>query len=464
MNREEMIEKMQAIGCDGRSKLKMRSEKIQKGVSSKKYPRLKKALKKKSKLLVLTEIAIPFNPETGVEDDMYNVDVKYRPPFSATTVALSLKELANTNEDTKRAFMDRAGVEEWDTSDFSQLTEEDWSIFKKYRVPRIFTIPTVRINVPVITKSPYGRDYAIHVERDENTGEVVGDVPVVLKLQRMFQSILYGEVKEYTDSIESGETKVTDQVRKEHISNIYKRNPYSQDKPSNFVMALELPLTNKYEISAEAPLKGFTEASVFDSVIYSTLSKELRLCIEKYQNGEYEKFDTNFDFYEIDMACPTEGNDTTDDGRRDIGKDTKFEKPTERINSYGDFAVFSKAFHDFLDNEVDCEETMRRSVYIPPYTPEIENQLISSLPTVLDIENDKYVTNDIILQNAELISLAYQDRGDMLIEKADAKISGKSDAVYSAEEVASSAQEFDLNSGDFSDDFDGVDLEEVAVD
>lgn len=463
MTRDEMLAKMAEIGCDGRSKLKMRSEKIQNGQRSKKYARLKKGLKKKSKLLVLTEIAVPFNPETGEEDEMFNYGTKYRPPFSATTVALSLKELANENEVTKQAFMERAGVDTWDTSDATKLTKEDWDIFKKYRVPRIFTIPTVRVNVPVITKSPYGKEYAIHVKRDEDTGEILGEVPVVLQLQRMYQSILYAEVKEYTDKIDRGEINVTEQARKEHISNIYKRNPYSQDHPSNFVMAVELPLTNSYEVSADVSLKNLSETDLFNMTIYSSLSKELRISIDKYKSGEFGRYDTNFDFFEIDMACPTEGNDTTDDGKRDIGKDTKFEKPTVKIEECDAEHSFLNALHKYLDEETDCEETMRRSVYIPPYTEELANQLITSLPTVLDIEKNQYVTNDILINNATLISLAYGDRGDVLIEEADAGVSGRPTAEYTEEDVAKSAQQFDLNSEEFNDDFDNVELEEVAM-
>ena len=130
MRRDEMLKMMEDAGINGRSKLNMRSEVIQRKPTSRKIPRLKKALKKKSKLLMVTELAIPFNPATGEADDQYNAVNKYRPPFSASSVALLLKGMANDNEATKQAFMSRAGISEWDTSDVDNLTEEEIQLVK----------------------------------------------------------------------------------------------------------------------------------------------------------------------------------------------------------------------------------------------------------------------------------------------------------------------------------------------
>ena len=60
MTYEEMMEKMAQVGSDGGSALHMRSEDLQHKVKVKSIPRLKNALKKKSKLLLDAELAFPF--------------------------------------------------------------------------------------------------------------------------------------------------------------------------------------------------------------------------------------------------------------------------------------------------------------------------------------------------------------------------------------------------------------------
>lgn len=464
MNREEMIAKMQEIGCDGRSKMKMRSESLQAGRKSKRYKSLKKALKKNSKLLVFTEIAIPFNPETGEADDKFNPDSKYRPPFSATTVALSLKELANQNEITKNAFMRRAGVSEWDTSDCSKLTEEDWTIFAKYRVPRIFTIPVVHINVPVMTKSQYGKDYAIHVDRDPDTGEVVGEVPAVLQAYELFQGKLYEEVREYTDKLDKGLIKDTEQVRKDTISQIYQKNPYSEDHPSNSVLAIELPLTTRYEVSADVSLGTMAKEDVADCVVISKYNKKMRECIGRYQDGGYSKFDKYFDFFEMEMACPVDGDENTDRGKQQLGLDTKFEKPTNALYESEACETFLESVREFLDEETDCEETVRRSVFVAQYTEDVDAQVITSLPTVLDLKRDKYVTTNLLKRHAQLISCAFGDKGDELLDEVMAGISDKASGEEDVDTIKNEAKAYDLSSDEFNDDFDDVAVEEIGID
>ena len=122
-----MIEKMQDASI-GASKLSMRSENAQKVHRTHRFPRLRRELKKKSKLLVFAELALPFNPESGEEDDTYNSDTKFRPTFSATTTALMLKAKADTDDVLKNALMRRAGKTEWDTSS-EEFTKDKKSIF-----------------------------------------------------------------------------------------------------------------------------------------------------------------------------------------------------------------------------------------------------------------------------------------------------------------------------------------------
>src|SRR5690606_32484897 len=122
---DDLISKLKSGQLATVSALKLRSESAQQKIKLKRIEKLKREEKKRSKLLFALEIAVPFNPFTGEEDDQYNVDNKYRPLMSATTSAILLKKLAAGNEKVKQSFMDRAGVETWDLSAPEVLTEED---------------------------------------------------------------------------------------------------------------------------------------------------------------------------------------------------------------------------------------------------------------------------------------------------------------------------------------------------
>ena len=70
---EEIMEKLRDAGSDGTSELKLRNENAQTKSFVKRLSFLKKEAKQKTKLLIPTELAIPFNPRTGVADPTSNV-------------------------------------------------------------------------------------------------------------------------------------------------------------------------------------------------------------------------------------------------------------------------------------------------------------------------------------------------------------------------------------------------------
>lgn len=69
------------------------------------------------------EIAIPFNPQTGKEDDTFNPGSKWRPPFSVESVIKLAKSYAAVSDDAKQALMQHAGVTEWDASNPDVVTK-----------------------------------------------------------------------------------------------------------------------------------------------------------------------------------------------------------------------------------------------------------------------------------------------------------------------------------------------------
>lgn len=461
MTTQELFELMESAGQTGGSELCMRSEDLQTKQRAQRIPSLKKDIKKKCKCLLVLEIALPFNPETGESDDTFNRSKKYRPPVSATSAALMIKSLADKCEKTKTTLMKRAGVAEWDTSDYDTFTDTDRTIFLKYRVPRLFSMNVVSVNLPAITKDR-SQDYAISVQRDPLTGNVVGEWPIALKINKLFRDKCYEEIREYEDKIAKGEITHTEDQQSKYKSDIYSKNPVSDDHPANWAEIIEIPLTKTYDISADVQLDAVTCEDIKGLQRNTRYSKKIRTIVEQYLNGDLIKFDTNFDFFEIDMACPQDGDTKTTNGMMQLGQNTTFEKPTEKIGEKSGFENFVSVMRDFLDSDVDIERSIVRSVYVTEYNSALENQLVAALPTVLDL-NDPYCTESVILANKDIIGLAFGEEGFDLIEDIDAGVSNKESGKLDETAAKQESKTYDLNSQEFTDDS-NVELVEVELD
>jgi hypothetical protein len=467
---DEMTKMMEDAGCDGSSSLHMRSESIQNKVRIPRIPTLKNALRKKSKLLVLTELAFPFNPETGVADEKFNNDNKYRPPMSATTVALAMKDLANKNEATKAVLLKRSGVSEWDTSDSGVFTDTDWKVFAPYRVPKIFTVIATHINIPAMGTGRFGRDYAVTIARDPKTGEVVGEAPSWLKVSKFFNDKAYEQIKEYEDKIANKEITHTADQQAKYKQDVRGNCPVSDDRHINYVQMFEIPLEKNYSVNTERCVMSEANEIVKDFEVVSRYKKGIRQIIESYQEGSLSKFDKFFDFWEVDMTCPSTGDDSTMAGKAEIGRDTKFEKPTTTLKDSeyeagGELTTMPlvQAVRNFVDKDLNVEEKVRRSMMISVYDESVESMLFNSLATVIDLHNDPYITKKVLQSNSEVISLIFGEEGDELLESVDAGITEHSEGNLDESASQKEAKEYDLTSSDFSDtedmgDFDDVDL------
>lgn len=465
MTMEELTALMGSVGSDGSSQLNLRSEELQTKKVVKRLPMLKNVLKKKSKLLLETEIALPFNPQTGkAEKDGFNATNKYRPPFSATTVALALKRTADTSEDLKNTLMRRAGVTNWDTSDYENFTKDDWAIFDKYRVPRIFSLSVTSIKIPAMQGNDSGnlfaKDYAVSVKRDAE-GNVVGDTPVFLLANKFFRDRAYEKVKDYEASIENANPPVTDEERKKAKGDIYRENPVQDDHPANFVRLFELPLGNDFKLSNEI-LSGANEDIFSDYEVISRYKAAIRDSVSKYVDKSWSICDHNFDFWELDMTCPTNGDDTTMRGKAEIGKKTAFERPVPVDgNNYTKDSVetFTAAFRKYLDRDPKLENKIRTSMRVPVFDEEVERRLVATLPTVIDIDNDKFITQEVIKNNAEFVKTVFGDYGDELIEEIEAGVSDREEGALDAEDAAADKKSYDLTTDDFADDSELQDLD-----
>lgn len=456
MKLEDFMKELSENGLDGTSKYKLRNENIQSRDRTARLPKVKKELKKKEKLLIPLELAIPFNPMTGKVDDTYGPDNKFRPILSATKVSLMLKELANRNEDTKKAFMSRAGVESWDTSDATQLTVEDRAIFKKYLVPVVYTLPVVNVNIPALTGT-YGRDYTINVERDPITGNLLNpdDEPLVLQANRFFRDVCYEEIAAYQKKIDDGIVNDTEKVQLQTKQNIYGKNPVSDDHPSNWLVVIDLPLRNNYVLDTENGISyaGMNVEELRSRLYLIRMNKALKDSLDKYKNGEWTKYDKYYDYWEIDMSCPNEGNTPAE-----IGQGTNYEKPQEMVEEFAHFEKLNQAIIDYLNDRQDIEKIFLASVRIAPYDNRVEGQLATALKTVIDL-NSEWVTEEVIKRHADFLTIVMGEEADAILLEVEM---GASNRAAGELNESKSKEEYDLNKI-LTDEEEDVNLEELDI-
>lgn len=436
---EDLLQELSDNGKDAGSEFNLRSEEIQQKDRTARIPKIKKEPKKKSKFLIPLELAIPFNPITGKADDTYNPSRKFRPIMSVTKLSLMLKELANRNEETKKAFMSRAGVESWDTSDTKVLTAEDKAIFIKYRVPVIYTVPVVNVNIPTLT-GQYSRDYIIDVKRDPITGNLVNpeEEPLVLQANRFFRDISYEEVAAYQKKLDSGELNDTEQVQKTTRMNIYGKNPVSDDHPLNWLICVNLPLISSYQLNTEAGIDypAMDEELLRKNLGLIKLNGKMNTALDNYRNGSWKKYDKYYDYWELDMSCPTEEGTPAE-----IGNATVYEKPQEEVCDFAYFEKLDTALKSYLDNRADIEKVFLASARIAPYNETVEKQLATALKTVIDTNNE-FLTKEVIKRHTDFLTIVLSDDADALLLEVLDEDGDRADGVL---DEAASKKEYDLS-------------------
>ncbi|GAA0101657.1 hypothetical protein UT300012_23720 [Paraclostridium bifermentans] len=392
-----------------------RDESAQEKVRMKRIPKLKKEPKKKSKILIVTELAIPFNPATGKEDDVYNRVSKCRPVMATETAMVLYKKMASENPDVKKAFMQRSGLKDWDLSNVTELTAEDKQVFNKFRYPVVYTLNTCKVNIPNVTRSKFGKDYKVDVNRDKNTGMIIGEMPVILQINKFLGDLVRVEVEWLEADIKAGRRDLTDEDKKKEISKLYNSVVVESDRPSNFVLALEIPLAADSTVKEDVNFKELENADVFDFLCLVPMNSKFKEAIGKYQDGSYKLIDKYNNFWEIDMLC------SSDEEPKDLGRNTTFEKPMQFLKDLPEFDGFNEAFTKFMDNDKEnqLEKKFLASSYIIPMTDQVQSNVLDAISNIVP-PDDKRLLEGVIKANASIIPLIYgEEVGDEILANAE---------------------------------------------
>lgn len=457
INFKELQKKMETVGDNGVSKLNMRNEEKQRKFQPKRFNHLKKEKRKKSKLCFVKEIAIPFNPKTGKEDDTYNTGSKWRPPYSVESVIKLVKSYAMESEEAKQALMQHAGISNWDVTDPDTVTDEDYRLFGSYLTARIFSIPAVHVTIPSMCNNAYGRDYTVDVKVDPVTGQYIGEVPLILQAHKFFIEMAYEELADYNDKLSSGVFKHDEKQQKEYRQGIFSKVPISDLAPINFIQAFEIPLNQKFELNDDKCLVTSDKAFVDKQTVLVRMNRTISDVLDKFCGGDYSAVDKYPEYFVVDMSCP---NDT--ESPTELGKRTSYERELNTLKDMEGYDNFRAATVDYLDNFKDLEETVFRSSFVSRYDSSVDTQLLTACNSLIDLKNP-FLTQKVIESNKDFLMLALGEKFDELQLEVECGISDKAEGNLDSAAAKQVAKTFDIAS-QLDDALDAIGTEEITVD
>lgn len=457
INFKELQKKMETVGDNGVSKLNMRNEEKQRKFQPKRFNHLKKEKRKKSKLCFVKEIAIPFNPKTGKEDDTYNTGSKWRPPYSVESVIKLVKSYAMESEEAKQALMQHAGISSWDVTDPDTVTDEDYRLFGSYLTARIFSIPAVHVTIPSMCNNAYGRDYTVDVKVDPVTGQYIGEVPLILQAHKFFIEMAYEELADYNDKLSSGVFKHDKKQQKEYRQGIFSKVPISDLAPINFIQAFEIPLNQKFELNDDKCLVTSDKAFVDKQTVLVRMNRTISDVLDKFCGGDYSAVDKYPEYFVVDMSCP---NDT--ESPTELGKRTSYERELNTLKDMEGYDNFRAATVDYLDNFKDLEETVFRSSFVSRYDSSVDTQLLTACNSLIDLKNP-FLTQKVIESNKDFLMLALGEKFDELQLEVECGISDKAEGNLDSAAAKQVAKTFDIAS-QLDDALDAIGTEEITVD
>lgn len=441
MNLEEFKRKMSTGEIALGSALKMRNEAAQSKTRAKTYKRIERKQGKMSKLLIPKEIALDFDPRVGTETDEFNAENKFRPVASATTLALAIKALAKDVPATKEKIMQRSGLASWDLSDLERVTEEDKIAFAPYVYPQIFTLPTINVKLKGISQNAWGRDFIVRVNRDPITGHVVGDTPTLLQANYLYSAMAREEVAVLEESVKNGTVTLTEEQLTDKKRSIYNgRIHVSSDRASNYIRCVEIPLDPATcSLDKDVKLACTTPEAIHSMMCLSRYTTELQTTMEKLRSGAWKKYDQYFDFYEVDMTCPSDKTD-----KKEIGQYTRYEKPDTALGSVEGYNEFLKAYIEYVDSETELETVVWSSTGLREFCEDDERRVLACMESDIDLESP-YLTSSIITANKDIIMRVFGEKGDLLVAAAEEGFSDKEHGISDPKTAPEEAKKYDLN-------------------
>lgn len=468
---EEFLNQMRSGELEGGSEYMLRNELAQEKSRVKNIKKVTREFKKMDKFLIPMELAFPFNPGSGKPDEKYNMENKFRPLMSAESAALMMKGLANENEALKNELLRRAGMKAvnaegettWDTTNIEVLSELDEKVFRSYRVIRTFTMHVIGVRDKRITGQDFLKEYKISVDRD-SLGQIQGKMPWALQVNRFFSQLRHNQVtelkaarqaaidgKDYTIKLMPESLKRYDlsTIKDEDFTaickEIYQNTPVTDDYPVNYLVVYDLAMDGEGLLKDMGSYENLTKEDLDKTMRLLKISFEIKKALDKFVEGTYKSYDTNFNFIEMDMSCPSEDEVKDPNKDRGIAAGTTYQnaiKPLyfEQLSKFKHFARLKDVVREHQDESQDLEKRFMVSTYTRDFTKEIESQILEVVGESEEIESP-YLTQDVIRINKDLITKAFGKAGDMLVSAEEIGFSDAPDDKLDEAEASREARE-----------------------
>lgn len=406
-----------------------------------------------SRVLVLKQLKMPFNPVTGEEDETFNYSNPFRTNMSITSTLKQLiplwkEDIEQAREEGRESVLDR--INDITGAD---LTEEDLDnekvlhkALREIELPQIFTLPAITINCKAVTNSDYARKYVVDFDRDAWEALPSEEKAQKRPLWDLFNGLFLTRARIEVNELEENAEYLakSDDDKKSARKVIWSKNPIATERPVNWCLAFEFPLDEE-EFTIEGGLASFSEEKIRKCLRLVKLNKGLSSALAdiKPEGKTHKRDDSYVDFYEFEFSCGEE------DPKTDMGQlvmNSKFQTPKDgldREEGYEEFiARLNKVIDSLTDNgEKSLDEFVKPHLRASVYTGAVEEKLIQALRTLYPFEEMKNVLQkdeDAMRFQAKALSLLYEDQFDgSLIESVSAE-----------EEDAKAKQLRDLAKGD----------------
>lgn len=386
----------------GHSRLNLRNESRQESTGGR-IPKFKWEKGKICRMLITTDIALPFNPFTGVADEEYNSNKMFRPEYSAETVVKIIKTHYNQDPTHLADFLKSVNAESWDVSKPDVITQEDFDIFYKYRKVRTFTHEVIGIKSKILNRAEFSIPYKVNFERDEFE-EIVGEYPKILEIKDFYMEVYMEEFARWKKDNPS----VTKSEESDAFGKFSSKVPVSNIYRQNSLLAVSLPLKNLTPDFSEV-----TPETIKNGLVALKRSKSIKLSIESILTTYKETNDHNLNFIELDFLI---GNDDSDALRV---QSSKFNTATRTSKSQPNFDKMNSAVSECLDEFKNQEERITSTMAPKVVNDLIVDKLCQALATEIPYETIEHlITEPIANRHSAIMSAIYGDSCDDAITAA----------------------------------------------
>ena len=405
-----LLQELEQDASVGKSRLNLRNESKQVKAGSARIPKFKFDKNKKSRLLFLTDLAIPFNPLTGKEDDNYNKNELFRPEWSTATTMKAIKLNYKEHPELLPDFCKRLGVDNWDVSNPDVLTDEDFQLFNRWRKQRVFTHDVVFITSESLNRVAFPCAYRVNYERDPITGDPIlkegEEYPKILQIANFFSRVISEKMNDW----KKNNPDASEKEEKQQFSTFSKLSPVSRDVPQNTMLAFEIPLGN--DLKPKDDLSSLTPEDLEKCLVVVKRSKSLSKTLSNLQTT-YKNRDVYPDFLELDVLI---GNEEKISERAQGTKYNNAEFPLKDLEGFDKLNEnLDKAIQDFKNQEEKVSSAAARRAV----NDTVIDLLCQSISEELPYDQiEEFISEDMAVKYAPIISLIYGDDATEVLTSA----------------------------------------------